>query len=98
MFKIEDTSNKGQMHIKQPWLMQAFDEWKFNMESEPGNQDIILELPWEQTHRKWDENYECWVMDLSGLYTAMFHLAENGCEVTVTDDVLKKFKREFIDG
>lgn len=92
MLSISDEGERGDVHFCEPWRHEEFDDWKFNVrDTEPEDSEVIKELEWDRTHRKWDEDYNCWTVDLHAFYVAYNHLSDNGYHVTFSEDLINAF-------
>lgn len=64
-------------------------ETKVAIESLYTAKDNIKSLDREKTHRLWDNNLNCWLIDLEGLKYAVDHLLDMGYELALSPEVSK---------
>lgn len=91
--KVQDVGDEvGDAHLCEPWRHEQYNDWKFNIkETDQEDAEIIKDLDWQATHRKWDEDYYCWTVDLDAFFVVYNHLTDAGLEVTVSEDLLKAY-------
>lgn len=95
-YEITEVEERGDVHLCEPWRHEEFNDWKINIkETDQEDSEVIKELDWEETHRKWDEDYYCWTIDLEAFFTAMNHFTENGYEVTFDQDAFAAYGRNM---
>lgn len=90
--QIQDADERGEIHLCEPWRHQEYNDWKFNIkETDEDDAEVIKDLGWEDTHRKWDEDYYCWTADLNSFFVVLNHLTDAGYNVTFDTDVLEAY-------
>lgn len=94
--RIEDADDRGEIHLCEPWRHEQYNDWKLNIkETDQDDREVIKDLSWQDTHRKWDEDYYCWTTDLDSFFTVLNHFTEAGYSVTFDEDVLRAYGRNM---
>ena len=95
----EMTDEPADVHIHRDWNHRRYGS-KLGIElPAPWDDDGVCkdhfkELPWENTHRAWNDRGEEWEADFEALNWVVEHMNDGGWDVTVALDVAKKFEDE----
>lgn len=93
---IRETDHACEIHARETW--ETSFETKVGVESKKEYSDIWNSLDWNEHHAKWDSDRvgstNMWECDLDSLFVVILLFAEHGVEMSVTEDVWKKYLEE----